>query len=225
MSGWSYQGPTGPQHWGELDPKFVLAKTGRRQSPIDLAGPFHPGAATVFFDYRDVPLQVVNNGHSIQVDCPQGGAITVGGRQFRLVQFHFHTPSEHTVQGRHHDMELHLVHQDDQGRLAVVGIFMAPGEPARTIRTVWDHLPTYAGDSLSPPGVRVSATDLLPGNRHFVQYDGSLTTPPCSEDVLWIMMLEPIGVSPQQVSRFESVIGPSNRPVQPLNERVLLEGT
>lgn len=220
---WSYSGPTGPQHWGDLDPRFEVANTGCQQSPIDLAGTFEPGAETVFFTYQASPLNVTNNGHSIQIDCPSGSSISIGGKQFDLVQYHFHTPSEHTADGKFYDMELHLVHQSDRGQLAVVGVFLKKGNTHLSLGDIWEHMPEQAGCSAASD-LMIDPTDFLPTDRRHVQYDGSLTTPPCTEGVAWIMLLEPISVSEEQIKQFEQVIGASNRPVQPLNDRVLKMG-
>ena len=220
LSEWSYSGCTGPAHWGDLDPRYAMAKTGRCQSPIDLTGPYQPGVESVFFTYQAAPLSVTNNGHSIQVDCPQGSSITVGGYRFELVQYHFHTPSEHTVDGGFYEMELHLVHQDEKGRQAVVGVFLATGEVNETLQAVWDHMPETAGQTNTDDRL-VDPSGLLPSDRQCVQYDGSLTTPPCSEDVAWIMMLNPITATYDQIEQCERVIGPNNRSVQPLNGRIL----
>lgn len=215
---WSYSGATGPEHWGDLDPRFAAAKTGRRQSPIELAGPFEPGADWVSYVYSPAPLNVTNNGHSIQIDVPEGSLITLGGRRYDLVQYHFHTPSEHTVDGGFYEMELHLVHQDASGRFAVVGVFLTTGEPNPMLGEIWAHMPARVGESKRSDRL-IDPSEFLPGSRRFVQYDGSLTTPPCTEGVAWIMMLNPISVSSEQVDRFEQVIGPNNRPVMPVNER------
>lgn len=223
LASWSYSGATGPEHWGDLDPRYAAAKTGRQQSPIDLTGPFASGAETVFYSYQAAPLCVANNGHSIQVNCPPGSSITVGGRRYELLQYHFHTPSEHTADGKLYEMEIHLVHRSDHGQFMVVGVFLSKGNTHFTLDEIWRYMPERAGESVESD-VLVDPTDFLPTDRRFVQYDGSLTTPPCTEGVGWIMMLAPIQVSPEQVQQFERVIGPSNRPVQPLNDRVLRTG-
>lgn len=220
---WSYSGPTGPEHWGDLDPRFAVAKTGRQQSPVDLTGSFQSGAETVFFTYQAAPLSVANNGHSIQVDCPPGSSLTIGGRRHELLQYHFHTPSEHTIDGGFYEMELHLVHQNEQGQFAVVGVFMTTGVSHSTLREIWRYMPRQVGQSVSNDTM-VDPSDFLPTDRRCVQYAGSLTTPPCTEGVTWIMMLEPISASAAQIEEFEQLIGLNNRPVQPLNDRALRFG-
>jgi len=223
LAHWSYSGLTGPEHWGDLDPRYAAAKTGRQQSPIDLAGPFQSGIQTVFFTYQAAALSVTNCGWSIQVDLPPGSSITLGGRRYDLLQYHFHTPSEHTVDGGFYEMELHLVHQNDQGQLAVVGVFLATGDIHSTLGEIWEHMPRQAEETASTD-LMVDPTDFLPTDRRCIQYDGSRTMPPCTEGVAWIVMLEPIYISSDQIEQFERVIGPSNRPVQPLNDRVLRAG-
>jgi carbonic anhydrase len=220
---WSYSGDTGPEHWADLDPCYAAARTGTHQSPIDLTGPFDLGVATVFFTYQTARLSITNNGHSIQEDCPSGSSITVGGRRYELKQFHFHTPSEHTVDGGFYEMELHLVHQSDDGRLAVVGVFLTIGDEHPSLCTLWDHMPLEPGQT-ETADLMIDPSDLLPADRRCVQYEGSLTTPPCTENVAWIVLLEPIQVSAQQVEKFERVIGVNNRPIQPRNDCFLRGG-
>jgi len=220
---WGYTGDIGPEHWGDLDPSYRMAKTGRRQSPIDLAAPFERGANEIDIAYQPAALEITNNGHSVQVDWPSGSWLTIGATRYELLQFHFHTPSEHTVNGELLDMELHLVHRSAAGELAVVGVFLSVGWPHETIGTLWDRMPEAVGGHVSD-GVEVDPATLLPPNRVYVEYDGSLTTPPCTEDVAWIVMLDAIEVSADQVEKFKRVVGIDNRPVQPLNGRVLRAG-
>lgn len=220
---WSYSGANGPEHWGDLDPRFSPAKVGRQQSPIDLTGPFQSGAETVFYTYQASPLSVTNNGHSIQIDLPPGSSINVGGRRYELLQYHFHTPSEHTTDGGFYEMEMHLVHQNEAGQFTVVGVYFTTGEFHPALGQVWQHMPERAGETITSD-MMVDPSDFLPSARRCVQYDGSLTTPPCTEGVAWIMMLDPIQVSAEQIAQFERIIGVSNRPVQPLNGRTLRFG-
>ena len=224
LPGWSYSGPTGPEHWGDLDPRFAAAKTGRCQSPIDLTGPLQAGIDGVVFSYRAAPLNVTNNGHSIQVDCPPGSSMTLGDRRYELRQFHFHTPSEHTVDGRFYEMELHLVHQDAEGRFAVVGVFLTTGDEHPTLSRIWEQMPRTVGETFAND-TPIDPSDFLPADLSCIEYEGSLTTPPCTEGVAWVMLMEPSHAPAAQIEQFTEVIGQNNRPVQPLNDRVLRCGS
>ena len=223
---WSYDGATGPAAWGELDPAFATCSTGTHQSPIDLPASV-PAASDhhIEFHYQSVPLKVLNNGHTIQVEVPAGSYIELDGRRYDLLQFHFHHPSEETIAGKHADMVVHLVHKNDQGGLAVVGVLMnaGQGEPAILAR-VWEHLPARAGETDAPAGVQIALNELLPADHHFYHFTGSLTTPPCSEDVAWNVMASPIAISAEHVQAFHALYPLNARPVQPLHDRAISGG-
>ncbi|HZK05301.1 MAG TPA: carbonic anhydrase family protein [Actinomycetaceae bacterium] len=222
---WGYEGDTGPDHWGELSPDFALCSAGTEQAPIDLTGADQQDLADVLFDYRSAPLQVLNNGHTIQVPSDGTSSITVDGTMFELAQFHFHTPSEHTVDGEYFAGELHLVHQDASGSLAVVAVLLEEGAENEAVAPIISHLPAATEQEVEADGVTLDPLDLLPGNRLTFQYTGSLTTPPCSEDVNWFVLTTPVEMSEAQLGELEQVMGHNNRPLQPLNDRDLLEDT
>ena len=226
---WTYEGSQGPDHWAELDPSFATCATGKSQSPIDIATePQGPGPESIVFDYKPSPLSIVNNGHTIQVDYEPGSTLTLDSTPYQLLQFHFHVPSEHTLKGNQFPMEIHLVHRSAEGQLAVVGglfyggvmnkpMVMASVAKNAHLDLVWQDFP--------PNGVRiqsrdsVKADDLLPVDRRYVTYEGSLTTPPCSEGVRWILLTSPMVVASSHIEKFTSVIGRNARPVQALNGR------
>jgi carbonic anhydrase len=220
---WSYEGHTGPAHWGDLDPSYVLAKTGRSQSPVDIVTSkvARQEAMPLAASYQDTSLEVLNNGHTIEDDYHGGGTLTHGGRTFRLAQFHFHSPSEHTLDGRHAPMEVHLVHKDADGKLAVIGILIEEGREHPELAKLWPHLPATAGRTEAVEGVAVNASRLLPASLASYRYSGSLTTPPCSEDVAWFVLEQPIEASAEQIATFREVIHDNNRPTQPLNGRTI----
>jgi carbonic anhydrase len=223
---WSYEGATGPAAWGNLDPAFATCATGTHQSPIDLPASVPASSEHhIEFHYQSVPLKVLNNGHTIQVEVPAGSYIELDGRRYDLLQFHFHHPSEETIASKHADMVVHLVHKNDQGGLAVVGVLMSAGqgEPAILAR-VWEHLPAQAGQTDAPAGVQIALTELLPADRPFYHFTGSLTTPPCSEDVAWNVMANPIAISPEHVQAFHALYPLNARPVQPLHDRAISGG-
>lgn len=218
---WSYQGEQGPTNWGSLSEDFMACAEGRMQSPIDISEPAAGDGGTAAFDYRNRALELVNNGHTIQINIGGDSVATLAGRRYTLLQFHFHSPSEHTVGGRHYDMEAHFVHQDDSGKLAVVGLLIETGGTNEVLQAIWDHLPAEQ-ETKTVAGVSVNAAALLPASRDFTAYAGSLTTPPCSEGVAWFLMRQPVSVSAAQVTAFRAVMPANNRPIQPLNGRKTL---
>lgn len=227
---WDYEGEAGPATWGRLSPDFSLCGAGRSQSPIDLAAAAPSVVPGMSASYRPAALRIAhheheadveNTGHTIQVDYPEADSLTVGGESFPLLQYHFHSPSEHTLGGRQFPMEMHLVHRSAEGRLAVIGVFIEEGEPNAAFEPVWGHLPAQQGSEVHLEHVRVDVDALLPANRATWRYDGSLTTPPCSEGVRWFVMQTPVRLSAEQIQRFRAIIRGNSRPVQPLNDRVV----
>ena len=219
---WSYKGSTGPAKWAGLESDFSACGLGKLQSPIDI-----PDAAArrsvlpaITFDYKPVPLKIIDNGHTIQVDYPPGSTITANDKQYELVQFHFHHPSEEKINGHRSDMVAHLVHRDANGKLAVVAILLKSGPTNRLIETLWKNLPHEKGKEVEVQGVQINAADLLPSNRAaYYTYMGSLTTPPCSEDVTWFVLKAPTSVSKDEVTRFARLYPMNARPTQALNGR------
>jgi len=218
---WGYSGDVGPEHWGELCPAFALCACGHAQSPINLADAQPAALSPVVFHYGPVRLCVRNNGHSIQVECGDSSAIELDGKRYALRQFHFHAPSEHTVAGRFYDMEAHLVHASDEGTLAVVGVFMQRGRHHPGLAALWQHLPRQEGEGFTAEDVVVRPEVLLPASRRAYRYEGSLTTPPCTEGVHWVVLSEPIEISPVQLAAFRALYSGNNRPVQPRHDRSL----
>ena len=220
---WGYSGSTGPERWGSLSRDFAMCSEGRSQSPIDIAHTTKANLGSLEFDYRDAPLSILNNGHAIQVNVSSDSAMRIDGNTYKLLQFHFHSPSENTHNGRPYAMEAHLVHKNDRGELAVVGVFLEEGRENPFVQTLWDNLPAQVNHENRVGHLPVNAADLLPANGSYYHFSGSLTTPPCSENVKWYVMKEPIPVSAAQVKKFLALIGPDARPVQPLHGREVLE--
>lgn len=216
---WSYEGPNGPARWGRLKAAYAACAQGRMQSPIDLRTPALRADAGIVFDYKPAAFELRNNGHTIEALYPPGSGLTVEGRRFELVQFHFHAPSEHALRGRRYPMDIHLVHRSADGRLAVVGIFMEYGRANPVLAALWRRMPSRAGASEKIGSTAVSAASLLPEKLSFWRYEGSLTTPPCSEGVRWFVAEQTIPVGKSQVERFVRVIGRNARPLQPLHGR------
>jgi carbonic anhydrase len=221
---WTYGGENGPGKWGELSPDFKTCSIGLQQSPIDLKTPVIARIGALGTSYRPAPLSIVNNGHTIQVNYAPGSTLAMTGRSYQLVQFHFHTPSEHLVGGKPHPMELHLVHADANKSLAVIGVFIDEGAAHVELKKVWAAIPAAEGPAKTIAGVQVDASRLLPVPRgSYYEYLGSLTTPPCSEDVRWIVLPQPITASAAQIAQFRKLFPLNARPVNKLNQRLLLE--
>ena len=215
---WSYEGEAGPAHWGDLAPEFRLCKDGKQQSGIDIPGVSGvEDLADIRFRYDPVPLKIKNNGHTIQVNYAAGSSAMIDGDVYDLLQFHFHTPSEHKKGGQSYPMELHLVHRNGAGQLAVVGVFMKEGHFNPTIQKIWDRMPQHEGEVEVEDAVDADA--VLPRDHEFFRYAGSLTTPPCSEGVKWSVMKYPIEVSSAQIAQFKALFPLNARPTQPLNGR------
>ena len=220
---WRYSGEHGPEHWGDLSPEFAACATGKTQSPININHPHAAQLPPIHFAYHSSPLKIINNGHSIQINYAPGSTISVDGETYELVQFHFHHPSEEEIGGKPYAMVAHLVHKNNQGKLAVVAILIEQGNPNRLISTLWDNLPPEKGKELDLDSVQVNGTDLLPSNKKYYTFAGSLTTPPCTEGVTWYVMETPVSLSKAQIDKFASLYPLNARPVQPLHNRVVQE--
>lgn len=222
---WAYEGETGPQAWGQLKPDFNLCAIGKRQSPINiedgatLQGPAEP----VQFAYTPSNGTVVNNGHTIQVDVQGENSITVRGSNYRLLQFHFHTPSEEQINFKRFPMVAHLVHKNAEGQLAVVAILLQEGEANPMVDKVWTYMPLDTNDRVRMPQALLDVNGLLPKDQRYYQFMGSLTTPPCSEGVLWMVMKQPVTISKSQYKLFTQLYPNNARPVQPVNGRAVRE--
>ena len=220
---WGYEPHNGPAVWGRLDPAYETCSLGGEQSPIDLSHARGGEVDPVEFAYRSSPSTVENTGHSIQVNPEPGSGIVVGRVRFELEQFHFHHCAEHTIEGVRLPLELHLVHRSEGGSLVVVGVLFREGPANRALAPVWSSLPATA----APPRAVPDAVDLpalLPERRTSWRYSGSLTTPPCTEGVAWIVLTEPLTLSAAQIEAFAAIFPNNYRPVQPLGDRVLVRG-
>ncbi len=229
---WGYTGDEGPANWGNLDPVYNMCAHGTHQSPIDIeksdvvAGTdftlnygSHPAFHVAHNEHMD---EIIDNGHTIQVSVEEGSETTINGKTYALKQFHFHTPSEHTVDGMHFPMEMHLVHQSDDESLAVVSVLFEEGEtPNANFDKIIAHIPNQKGDSKHVTDTELNINTVVPSEQPAYHYSGSLTTPPCSEDVQWLVMKNTISLTPEQIGAFAAKIAENNRPVQPLNDRVV----
>jgi carbonic anhydrase len=218
---WSYQGRTGPQLWGRLDPAYDACAKGHEQSPVDIEKA-RPDSALqpIQFHYVAGPVTLVNTGHTIEVHVDPGSYIIANGVRYDLVQFHFHHPSEHTIKRKLSDMEIHLVHRSADGKLAVVAVFLSEemGFPNATLATLWEHLPTRAGQTEKVTDM-VNPGGLLPADREYWTYTGSLTAPPCTEGVSWFVYQQKISMSRSQYNAFANLYKMNSRPTQDLHGR------
>jgi carbonic anhydrase len=220
---WSYSGPEGPAHWGSLDPEYSACSLGHTQSPINIAHAKPADLPALRFDYKATPLSIIDNGHTIQVNFAPGSTLTVGDKTYTLKQFHFHHPSEEHVNGAGFPLVAHLVHQDSEGHLAVVAVLFEEGEANALINSLWSNIPANKGKAEEVPSVSVQALDLLPAERSYFTYTGSLTTPPCSEGVIWYVLKSHPTVSAQQIATFSKIYPMNARPIQARNGRSILE--
>jgi carbonic anhydrase len=217
---WAYGGEVGPARWGALRPEFALCAKGARQSPIDIRDGIAVDLEPPLFDYRPTGFAVVDNGHTVQVNLGPGNTVQVMGRRYELQQFHFHRPSEERINGRLFELSVHLVHRDPEGRLAVVAVVLERGAAQAVVQQVWNNLPLEkheplaASDAIDPAG-------LLPPDLRYFTYMGSLTTPPCTEGVLWMVMQQPVPVSQAQIDIFARLYPMNARPVQQASGRLI----
>ena len=218
---WSYGGATGPAKWAGLEKEFDTCKLGKTQSPIDIrdADVKRVDLPAIAFDYKPSPLRIIDNGHTIQINYAPGSSITANGKQFQLVQFHFHKPSEERLNGTRQAMVAHLVHKDADGKLAVVAVLLRPGHQNALIKTLWANIPKEREKEVGDASITIDAAELLPKDRAYYTFAGSLTTPPCSEGVTWFVLRHPTSISKDDVARFAKLYPMNARPTQPLNGR------
>ena len=222
---WGYTGDVGPEHWAELAPENKLCGVGTRQSPIDMRDSVAVDLEKIAFDYRASSFSVLDTGHTVQVTVAPGNGLTVMGKRYELVQVDFHRPSEERINGRQFDMSAHLVHKDAHGRLAIVAVLLDRGpdnKPQPLIQTLWGNLPLEKGEAVAAQ-VQVDLTHLLPENRGYYTYMGSLTAPPCSEGVLWMVMRQPVPLTAQQIDVFARLYAMNARPLQAGSGRLIKE--
>lgn len=218
---WTYDGDTGVAHWAELSGEYSACSAGQ-QSPVDLSGGVIAQAGALQAAWKPMALKAKDTGHGVQVDADRGSSLRVGDHAYNMLQFHVHTPSEHTLDGQRFPMEIHFVHKDGHGELAVVGVLVREGVANAALQPLVDELGPYKRTSA---GSKVDPSRLLPPSRGSYRYHGSLTTPPCSEIVEWVVMDTPIQASAQQIAAFAKAHPNNARPVQPLNRRIVLHAT
>ena len=216
---WGYEGDKGPEHWGDA---FPVCGKGKKQSPLNIIGPFEKSKETLSVDYKEGPLKMLNNGHTIQVNIEPGSSLTIGKESFELLQFHFHRPSEEQVDGKNASMVAHFVHKSKEGKLAVIGVMLNEGKDSAAVKTLWANLPPKEGEEFLPAKVMFNPASMLPKDMGFYNYEGSLTTPPCTEGVQFYILKAPVDISKQQLAKFPFKL--NARPVQSLNGRKIAAG-
>lgn len=220
---WAYDGAGAPENWSKIDPNNRACAVGERQSPIDIKDGIKVDVEPIKFSYRPSTFRIVDNGHTVQVVVGDS-SITLTGKTYELIQFHFHRPSEEKVNGQRFDMVVHLVHKSDDGQLAVIAVLLERGNENPFIQTLWNHMPLEKNQPVSPPDTIIDPLSLLPASRNYYSYMGSLTTPPCTEGVLWLVMKQPVQVSPEQIAIFSRLYKNNARPIQPTSGRLIKEG-
>lgn len=224
---WSYDEDTGPEQWGKLDNANLACTNGSEQSPINIELPQAKGnekREDIQIQYEPTTFSLINNGHTVQANAvTESSSIVIEGNEYMLDQFHFHTPSEHQFNGENYDMELHLVHQDANGKLAVLGLMIKEGKENENLASVWEVLPQEETEKDIPVKDPIDVQALLPQDQTSFYYNGSLTTPPCTEEVTWMVFKQPIEMSNTQIQAFQEIFPDNHRPVQSLNKREIIE--
>jgi carbonic anhydrase len=215
---WKYGGDHGPKAWGGLEPEFSACGLGKEQSPIDIRDAKVQALPALDLHYKASGAEVVNNGHTVQVNLADGGVLNLDGVAYRLVQFHFHTPSEEKVDGKAYAMVVHMVHTSADGKVAVVAVLLKEGRTNAALAPVLGKLPQAEG-AKAPLAADFNAGDILPADHGYYKFIGSLTTPPCTEGVRWQVLKEPIEASKAQIAAFRKLYPMNARPVQPVNGR------
>lgn len=219
---WSYEGELGPANWSKINDGWAKCGTGNRQSPIDLRDGIKVNLEQISFDYRPTSFSEVNNGHTISVTVGGGNFITVGNSTYELQEFHFHRPSEEKINGKGTEMVIHMVHRSVEGKIAIVAVLLERGQPHSLVQTIWDNLPLEKNEVVSP-SIVLDPMDALPEKREYFTYMGSLTEPPCTEGVLWLVFKQPRQASPAQMALFSRLYPLNARPVQPTAGRMIKE--
>nr|WP_298522738.1 carbonic anhydrase family protein [uncultured Halomonas sp.] len=219
---WGYSGDKGPESWAELSPDHFMCD-GMNQSPINLTGFIEAELQPIAFNYQEGAEEILNNGHTVQVNYAPGSTIEVDDTSFELKQFHFHAPAENQLDGKSYPMEVHFVHVSDEGELAVVAVMFEEGAANEGVEQAWSNMPEQVGDE-NELSSSLSAEAILPSDQDYYRFNGSLTTPPCTEGVRWLVMKQPVTASEKQIERFADVLHePNNRPLQPVNARPVLQ--
>jgi len=219
---WTYEGEFGPENWSKINTAWAACNTGNRQSPIDLRGGIKVDLEQINFDYHPSSFNEIDNGHTIQVNVAGGNFLSVGGTTYELQQFHFHRPGEERINGKGTEMVVHLVHKSYDNKIAILAVLLERGDANPMIQTVWNNLPLEKHMTVTP-SIVIDVNEILPARRDYFTYMGSLSEPPCTENVLWLVMKQPMTASPQQMALFSRLYPFNSRPVQQANGRMIKE--
>lgn len=218
---WGYDKNNGPEQWGKLSTEYAVCAAGKNQSPIDIHDALKTRHEKIKFAFHPAKQQIVNNGHAIQVNVNEDDTLQLDHATYTLQQFHFHAPSENTIDGKHFPMEGHFVFKDKDGNLTVVAVMFKEGAKNEQLEHAWQQMPANVNGQANLKEL-VDINGLFPKKWAYYRFSGSLTTPPCSEGVRWIVMHTPVEVSAEQINKFRSIMKhDNNRNVQPLNGRVI----
>ncbi len=216
---WTYDGDTGPAHWGQLGGASAVCSTGIRQSPVDIAGVIKSQTAKVKLNYNSVTAAIQNTGKAIRIIPANPGGIELDGHAYSLKYIEFHSPSEHAINGHRATLESQFVHEDAKGNTVIVSVLYDVGVADPMLASLWTYLPSDPGQPVPLPDLLINAQDLLPSTDDFYAYSGSLTAPPCTEGITWMVYSSPLSVSAEQADAFARVIGANARPLQDRHER------
>jgi len=219
---WTYEGEFGPENWSKINTAWAACNTGNRQSPIDLRDGIKVDLEQINFDYHPSSFNEIDNGHTIQVNVAGGNFLSVGGTTYELQQFHFHRPGEERINGKGTEMVVHLVHKSYDNKIAILAVLLERGDANPMIQTVWNNLPLEKHMTVTP-SIVIDVNEILPARRDYFTYMGSLSEPPCTENVLWLVMKQPMTASPQQMALFSRLYPFNSRPVQQANGRMIKE--
>lgn len=220
---WGYEGVAKPENWGKLSAEFSTCEKGKNQSPINIEHALKTNHDNLTLAFKPGTQEIINNGHTVQINVNEGNTLEIDNEVFTLQQFHFHTPSENQINGKHFPMEAHFVYKNKNGDLTVIGLMFSKGKSNIELAKAWQQIPTEAGGSttLNQP---VDINKLLPERLDFYRFSGSLTTPPCTEGVRWIVLEQEMNASSEQIEKFHAIMHhDNNRPIQPLNGRVIVD--
>lgn len=222
-SHWGYTGHNSPAEWGNISEKYRECGAGLNQSPINITHSLHADLPPLTPSYESNSTDIVDNGHTIQINMAPGSTFSIDDKTFELKQFHFHAPSENHIEGKSFPLEGHFVNVDKEGNIAVIGIMFEEGEPNKVLEKVWKNMPSKEGESKTLQLSKI-ANALLPEDKHYYRFNGSLTTPPCTEGVRWFVLKTPVTISKEQVAKFHATMHQdNNRPIQPLDARIIVE--
>jgi len=216
---WNYQGELGPKNWGSLSEDFSACKLGKEQSPINIGKTIKGENGHIDFNYGMTSLNLQNTGNTIQVNYDEGSNIIIDNQTYDLKQFNFHSSSENTINGKSYPLEMQLIHINKKGKIAVIAIMFKEGQENKSLNKIWDYLPSKKGEFDKSKSHRINIASLIPMKTSYYKWSGSLTTPPCSENVSWHLLKAPINISKRQIHKITTIMGSNNRPIQDLNGR------